>query len=108
MIDGYLSVNKSQLEILKYALIAQGLSSIDEQSLLFKINLEIEKIQAIETMLNKPVLFEVVYKSEMGLYDGVTKHGEYGVIEELEHQYVVINDALSTSRLSKDKFVIKT
>jgi hypothetical protein len=108
MIDGNLSVNKQQLEILKCALIAKGLSSTEEQSILLKINYEIEKIKAIETLLNKPVLFEVVYISEMGLYDGVTKHGKYGVIEELEHQYVVINDALFTSSLSKDKFIINS
>lgn len=108
MIDGNLSVSKPQLEMLKHALIAQGLSSPEEQSLLFKINIEIEKIRAIETVLSKPVLFEVVYVSDMGLFDGVTYQGEYSVIEELEDQYVVINNALATSRLSKNKFVLKT
>ena len=107
MNDGKLSLNKSQLEILKQALIAQGLSLPEEQILLFKINLELEKIQAIESMLSTPVLFEVVYISDMGFYDAVTRNREYRVIEELEHQYVVINDVLSTSSLSKDKFVIK-
>lgn len=105
MIEGNLNVNMAQLETLKKALIAQKLSTIDEQTLLFNINLEIEKIKEIEKLLKTPVLFKAVYLGDAYLIDGVTYKNEYRVIEELGHRYVIINDSMSTSSLLKEKFI---
>lgn len=49
---------------------------------------------------------KVVYDSDMGHWDGLTKGNAYMVIEELETQYKVKNDFGSTSTIQKPKFIL--
>lgn len=99
-----LTLNKPKLEILKNALIKQGLLTMEEQSILLNINIALEKIERTEELLSKPVLFEVIYIGEGILSYNLTKDKAYPVIEELEDKYVIINDSFIKSTLKKKKF----
>lgn len=47
----------------------------------------------------------VIYDSDMGFWDGLTRGQTYVVIDENETQYRVKNDLGSTSTINKSKFV---
>lgn len=47
---------------------------------------------------------KVIYNSDIGHLDGLTKGKTYIVVEELETQYKVKNDFGSTSTIQKSKF----
>lgn len=54
----------------------------------------------------KKVYLKVIYNGGMDYYDGLTTGREYGVHDEKDNQYVVINDAGSTSTILKSKFKV--
>lgn len=49
---------------------------------------------------------KVVYDGGMDYYDGLTTGKSYGVFDENDSQYIVVNDMRSTSSISKNKFKI--
>lgn len=49
---------------------------------------------------------KVVYESDMGHFDGLTRGETYIVISQTETQYVVKNDSNAKSTIQKDKFTV--
>ncbi|AEO93866.1 gp621 [Bacillus phage G] len=104
MLEAALVLDKEELIQYKEFLMDKTNLNQKEQFTLYKVNLALQKIKETEDLMNKPVLFNAVYDSGVGFYDGVTRGQEYPVLEELEDQYVIINDNLKMSMLNKSKF----
>ena len=49
------------------------------------------------------VLFQVKYDDDNRWLDGLKQDAIYDVIEELEHQYVIIDDDMNVCKISKRK-----
>lgn len=67
---------------------------------------EYEKKLRTEYISALKPLFKAKYISDCGFFDGLCKDEIYDVVEELKHQYVVVNEFGDVSSLLKEKFVI--